>query len=165
MTARSVISYSRRIYHTIRSKNMDHHNLFSFQVKIITQSETFLAYLICVENFRFFCMTDFKFSKMWRNLKFTLYCCNLRYIVAKSVVSRFTRFCVEKNLAKNCVCGKMTNIRSEFSGYLSVFYFCQFVGWRKRLCSGQTVFFGDRYVVIKLLLGSIEHITVLTRQQ
>ena len=37
--------------------------------------------------------------------------CDLRCFVAKSVLSRFTRFCVEKNLAKNCACGeKRTNI-------------------------------------------------------
>ena len=38
--------------------------------------------------------------------------CNLRCFVAKSVLVRFTRFCVEKNLAKNCARGeKMTNMR------------------------------------------------------
>ena len=63
---------------------------------------------------------------MWRNnvynygvlLHFTIFCCqisffcNLRCFVAKSVLVRFTRFCVEKNLAKNCARGeKMTNMR------------------------------------------------------
>ena len=44
-------------------------------------------------------------SKNW-------FCCDLRRFVAKSVLLRFTHFCVEKNLTKNCVCGeKMTNIR------------------------------------------------------
>ena len=38
--------------------------------------------------------------------------CKLRCFVTKSVLSRFTRFCVEKNLAQNCICGeKMTNMR------------------------------------------------------
>ena len=51
-------------------------------------------------------------------LHFTIFCCqisffcNLRCFVAKSVLVRFTRFCVEKNLAKNCARGeKMTNMR------------------------------------------------------
>ena len=38
--------------------------------------------------------------------------CDLHRFVAKSVLSRFTHFCVEKNGTKYCVCGeKMTNIR------------------------------------------------------
>ena len=38
--------------------------------------------------------------------------CDSRCFVAKSVLSRFTRFGVEKNWAKNFVCGeKRTNIR------------------------------------------------------
>ena len=41
--------------------------------------------------------------------------CDLRCFVAKSVLSRFTRFCVEKNLAKNCACGeKRTNIKYAY---------------------------------------------------
>ena len=42
-------------------------------------------------------------------LHFTIFCCqisffcNLRCFVAKSVLVRFTRFCVEKNSAKNYV--------------------------------------------------------------
>ena len=37
--------------------------------------------------------------------------CNLRCFVAKSVLSRFTRYRVEKICAKNCACGeKRTNI-------------------------------------------------------
>ena len=48
-------------------------------------------------------------------LKISL-CCHLRCFVAKSILSRFTRFCVEKNLGNNCVCGeKRTNIRYAFS--------------------------------------------------
>ena len=40
--------------------------------------------------------------------------CDLHRFVAKSVLSRFTHFCVEKNGTKYCVCGeKMTNIRYE----------------------------------------------------
>ena len=44
-----------------------------------------------------------------------LFCCNLRCFVAKSVLSRFARFCVEKNWAKNCACGeKKTIIRYDY---------------------------------------------------
>ena len=40
--------------------------------------------------------------------------CDLHRFVAKSVLSRFTHFCVEKNGTKYCVCGeKMTNIRYD----------------------------------------------------
>ena len=40
--------------------------------------------------------------------------CDLRCFVAKSVLSRFTRFGVEKNWANNFVCGeKRTNIRYD----------------------------------------------------
>ena len=43
-----------------------------------------------------------------------LCCSNLRYFVAKSRLSRFTRFCVEKNGTKNFACGhEKTNIRYE----------------------------------------------------
>ena len=59
---------------------------------------------------------------------FLLFCCkislfyDLRCFVAKSVLSRFTRFGVEKNLVKNFACGeKRTNIR-----YVSAF---KFVFW------------------------------------
>ena len=52
---------------------------------------------------------------------FLLFCCkislfyDLRCFVAKSVLSRFTRFGVEKNLVKNFACGeKRTNIRYAF---------------------------------------------------
>ena len=45
-------------------------------------------------------------------LQFTLFCRDLRAFVAKIVLSRFTHFCVEKNLTQNYICGeKMTNIR------------------------------------------------------
>ena len=38
--------------------------------------------------------------------------CEIRCFVAKYVSSQFTRFCVEKNLAQNCIRGeKMTNMR------------------------------------------------------
>ena len=41
-----------------------------------------------------------------------LFCRNLHCFVAKSVLLQFTRFCVEKNLTKNCACGeKKTNIK------------------------------------------------------
>ena len=56
--------------------------------------------------------------QMWRNPKFTLFCCCkicfvTNYAVfAKSVLARFTCFCVEKNWAKNWTGGeKMTNMR------------------------------------------------------
>jgi len=43
-----------------------------------------------------------------------MYCYNLRCFVAKSVLLRFTRFCVEKNLTRNCACGEnKTNIRYD----------------------------------------------------
>ena len=61
--------------------------------------------------------------QMWRNPKFTLFCCCkicfvTNYAVfAKSVLARFTRFCVEKNWAKNWIGGeKMTNMR--YASYL-----------------------------------------------
>ena len=42
--------------------------------------------------------------------------CDLRCFVAKSVLSRFTRFGVEKNWANNFVCGeKRTNIRYAYN--------------------------------------------------
>ena len=41
-----------------------------------------------------------------------LFFCKLRCFVAKSVLSPFTRSCVEKNEATNFTCGeKMTNMR------------------------------------------------------
>ena len=41
--------------------------------------------------------------------------CDLRCFVAKSVLSRFTHFGVEKNWAKNFVCGeKRTNMRNGY---------------------------------------------------
>ena len=72
---------------------------------------------------------------MWRNNVYNLWCfvafynillpnqffCNLRCFVAKSVLVRFTRFCVEKNLAKNCARGeKMTNMRYDYDVILTV---------------------------------------------
>ena len=50
--------------------------------------------------------------------------CNLRCFVAKSVMSRFTRFGMEKNWAKNYACGeKMTNMRyAQVQGYFSGTY-------------------------------------------
>ena len=44
----------------------------------------------------------------------SVFFCNLRCFVAKSVLVRFTRFCVEKNLATNCARGEeMTNMRYD----------------------------------------------------
>ena len=63
---------------------------------------------------------------MWRNNVYNLWCFvafyniflqnqfvwDLRCFVAKSVLVRFTHFCVEKNLAENCARGeKITNMR------------------------------------------------------
>ena len=48
------------------------------------------------------------------DLSQNLLCCHLRSIGAKSILSRFTHFCVEKNLFRNCACGeKRTNIRYD----------------------------------------------------
>ena len=51
-------------------------------------------------------ISDFRnliFCQMWREIS---------NFVMKSVLSRFTLFCMEKNLANNCVCGeKITNMR------------------------------------------------------
>ena len=84
-------------------------------------------------NFKFLCMADVEKSDISPHDKlvwcfsgaFVLFChilccflgqkrflSDLRYFVAKSVLSRFTRFYVEKNRAKNCIRGeKMTNMR------------------------------------------------------
>ena len=62
---------------------------------------------------------------MWRNNVYNLWCfvafynillpnqffCNLRCFVAKSVLVQFTRFSVEKNLAKIVPVENMTNMR------------------------------------------------------
>ena len=58
--------------------------------------------------------------------------CDLRCFVAKSVLSLFTRFCVEKNWAKIFVCGeKRTNIRygppPPFGSFLKIHWV-----WSKR---------------------------------
>jgi len=58
-------------------------------------------------------------------LKISL-CCHLRCFVAKSILSRFTRFCVEKNLGKNCVCGeKRTNIR--YVHFIAMYQFYTYI--------------------------------------
>ena len=50
--------------------------------------------------------------QMWRNPKFTLFCCcKICFVTnyaafAKSVLARFARFCVEKNWTKNWVGGE-----------------------------------------------------------
>ena len=52
------------------------------------------------------------FVTIHADLSRNLLCCHLRCIGAKSILSRFTHFCVEKNLFRNCACGeKRTNIR------------------------------------------------------
>ena len=52
------------------------------------------------------------FVTIHADLSQNLLCCHLRCIGAKSILSRFTHFCVEKNLFRNCACGeKRTNIR------------------------------------------------------
>ena len=56
----------------------------------------------------FWCFVTF-YAVLLQSLFFK---CDLRYFVAKSVLSRFTYFAVEKNWAKNFVCGeKRTNMR------------------------------------------------------
>ena len=64
-------------------------------------------------------------SVMWRNKLYHLWCFVALYsivlqnhffaiyaVLSQNWLSRFTRFCVEKNLAKKCACGeKMTNTR------------------------------------------------------
>ena len=49
-------------------------------------------------------------------------------VFAKSVLARFTRFCVEKNRAKNWIGGeKMTNMRYEYDIIVSFFHIiCSF---------------------------------------
>ena len=52
------------------------------------------------------------FVTIHADLSRNLLCCHLRCIGAKSILSRFTHFCVEKNLTQNYICGeKLTNIR------------------------------------------------------
>ena len=50
-----------------------------------------------------------------------LFCRNLRCFVAKSVLLRFTRFCVEKSWTKNCACGEKRQISGmeEYWGWLA----------------------------------------------
>ena len=61
----------------------------------------------------------------------SVFFCNLRCFVAKPVLVRFTRFCVEKNLAKNCAREeKMTNMR-----YGGVFFYSVWtLFWVPRHC-------------------------------
>ena len=52
------------------------------------------------------------FVTIHADLSRNLLCCHLRCIGAKSILLRFTHFCVEKNLFRNCACGEQrTNIR------------------------------------------------------
>ena len=54
----------------------------------------------------------------------SVFFCNLRCFVAKPVLVRITRFCVEKNLAKNCARGeKMTNMRYEWRWQIQIHVF------------------------------------------
>ena len=76
-------------------------------------------------NFKFFHMTDVEKSEIsfvvctiyGILLHFTLFCCNFFFLAIFAVLShdrflRFTRYYVEKNLAKNSARGeKMTNMR------------------------------------------------------
>ena len=50
------------------------------------------------------------FVTIHADLSRNLLCCHLRCIAAKSILSRFTRFCVEKNLLRNCACGEKRQI-------------------------------------------------------
>ena len=82
----------------------------------ICHGETFL-HMINVETIFF--------VTIHADLSQNLLCCHLRCIGAKSILSRFTHFCVEKNLFRNCACGeKRTNIRYECClvvKYISIF--------------------------------------------
>ena len=56
--------------------------------------------------------------------------CDLRCFVAKSVLSQFTRFCMEKNWAKNCACGeKRTYMRYGYPRLPWTDRFCDWGFW------------------------------------
>ena len=73
---------------------------------------------------------------MWRNKLYHLWCFVALYsivlqnqffaiyaVLSQNWLSRFTRFCVEKNLAKKCACGeKMTNTRYASLSSVSLFF-------------------------------------------
>ena len=91
-----------------------------------------LTFLHMLSNFKFLHMTDVEKSEVSPHLACVWcgeclnicthyavllknwFCRGLHHFVANSVLSRFTHFCVEKNLTKDYVCGeKVTNIRYE----------------------------------------------------
>ena len=66
----------------------------------------------------------------------TRFCLNLRCFVAKSVLSQFTHFCVEKNLFRNFACGeKRTNIRYAF-------FWPQYTPWIAWQCCAEQQWWG-----------------------
>ena len=80
-------------------------------------------------NFKFLHMTDVEKSEISFAvctiygilLHFTLFCCKISFYAVLSQIRflRFTRYCVEKNLAKNSARGeKMTNIRYAQSQHI-----------------------------------------------
>ena len=70
-------------------------------------------------------------SVMWRNYVYNLWrfialnCCKIIFLAIYAVLSRyflsrFTRFCVEKNWAKNCACGEKGQISCMWSSSLII---------------------------------------------
>ena len=98
------------------------YNLCCFVVKLILSRFTHFCRKICfVAIYALLCGEKLNQKlPLWRkNDKYevwpSLTCAQKskdNMLFTKSVLSRFTRFCVEKNLAQNCICGeKMTNMR------------------------------------------------------
>ena len=70
------------------------------------------------------------FVAIYAVLSRNLLCCHLCCIYAKSILSQFTHFCVEKNLLRNCACGeKRTNMRYDFMVWLVDVFSIFFFGW------------------------------------
>ena len=116
-----------RVFHFQTENSWSHHTWYLSQISQMRYVEKNLS---CQCNFKFLHMTDVEKSEVSPHLACVwcgecLYICtryavllnnslcrDLRCFVAKSVLSRYTHFCVEKNWTKDCVCGeKMTNIR------------------------------------------------------
>ena len=95
-----------------------------------------MKFLHMWSNFIFLHMTDVEKSEISPHLACvwcrkclhicTIYavCYNLRTFVTKSVLLRFTHFCVEKNLTKNCLCGEKCIRSSIRSGLRSTVALC-----------------------------------------
>ena len=97
----------------VHIRSSPHHRLSCGQILEMTDChvENFSTW----EMWRKFVMWRNNVYNLWRFVAFyavLLQNRDLRSFVVISVLSRFTRFCVEKNSAKNCACGgKITNIR------------------------------------------------------